>query len=373
LLAGTYVVYNQINYMKEADLKIDVNNIIVLESPPESVNSEDRENTRKFRKLMTALESYPQISKISSGGEVPGEPISWNSNLRKKNQDREAGIRSSLISMSINYPDFFEIDIVAGRELREGDSPWRNGNVVINERLSEMLGFETPEDALGEELEGFMAPMIIRGVVENHHHTSLHADFEPIAYIVSGWVEYYFVKLDIPDNNQDQLASMKSTIAVIEKEWNTTFPDYPFDYFFLDSYFNEQYKEDERFGKLFSGFSGLAIIIACLGLFGLTAFTVQQRTKEIGIRKVLGASVQNLLAILSKEYLILVTIASVLSLPLAWWVMEQWLADYTFRIQLGIWFVVLPIMLILVFAVISIVGRVLKAAYRNPVEALRYE
>ncbi|MEO1253497.1 MAG: ABC transporter permease [Bacteroidota bacterium] len=373
LLAGTYVVYSQINYMKNADLKINLENIMVLESPPESIQSGDRENTKKFRKLINALEKYPQVAEATMGGEVPGEPISWSRTLRLKNQAESSNIETRLISMDVNYPAFFGIDVVAGRTLREGDSPWEKGDVVINERLSEMLGFENPEDAVNQQIEGFYSPLTVRGVLENHHHTSLHSDYQPIAYIISGWVEYYFIKIKIPETTADEKAMLTQTIAHIKNEWEAVFTDYPLDYFFLDTYFNEQYKADEQFGKLFTGFSTLAIIIACLGLFGLTAFTIQQRTKEIGIRKVLGATLGNLIRLLSREYLLLVSIAAATTLPIAYLTMNKWLEDYTFRIDIDIWFVIFPVVLIVMLALVSVLSRVLGAATKNPVESLRTE
>ena len=167
--------------------------------------------------------------------------------------------------------------------------------------------------------------------------------------------------------------SLPVLVSSIKAEWNGIFTDYQMDYFFLDSAFDQQYKEDIRFGKIFSGFSVLAILIACLGLFGLTSFTVQQRTKEIGIRKVLGATANNLLVLLSKEYMILVGIACLLSIPLAWWIMSGWLQEYTFRIDLGWWFVVIPIAFVVGLALLSITSKVLSTIRTNPVQSLRTE
>lgn len=273
------------------------------------------------------------------------------------------------------FPSFFDIDVVAGRALRRGDNPWGKGDVVINERLAEQLGFEKAEDAVGAELDGFYGPTLkVRGVLENHHHTSLHDDYMPMAFILSSWTEFYFVKLKLNDNLSDtrseQLAGLVNTV---QSEWNNVFTDFQMDYFFLDRAFDEQYKEDIRFGKIFSGFSSLAILIACLGLFGLTSFTIQQRTKEIGIRKVLGATAENLMFLLSKEYLVLVALACVISIPAAWWIMNNWLNGYTFRIDLGWWFYTLPVVFVLALALLSIIAKVTGTVRRNPVESLKYE
>jgi len=372
LVAGTLTVFNQIQYMKEADLKINIDNIMVLQSPPGEIDSEDRDDIVKFRKLATALKQYLEIGEVTSGGEVPGEPISWGSNLKLKNSDN-VGIDTRLISMSYEFPKFFEIDLVAGRNLRADDSAWGKGDVAINEKMAEMLGFSNPEDAVGQELEGFYEPLTVRGVLENHHHTSLHAGYEPIAYIISGWVEYYFIKFDIPEGIENRADKFDQTVANVRKEWGEIFTDYPLDYFFLDSHFNQQYQADEQFGKLFTGFSVLAILIACLGLLGLTSFTIQQRTKEVGIRKALGANLENLILLLSKEYVILVALACVISFPLSWYAMQNWLDDYSFRVDLGWWCFAIPFVFLLAMASMSIISKIISTAKKNPVESLRYE
>jgi putative ABC transport system permease protein len=375
LIAGTVTVYHQINYMREADLGIEIENILVIESPPGEVETEKREDLNRFSTLKTELLKYAGISEITNAGEIPGEPVGWRANLKLKNQSGENSVYTGLISMDLDFPQFFGIDVIAGRGLRKGDDPWSKGDVVINEKLAQQLGFSNPEDALGAELDGFYGPTLkVQGVLENHHHTSLHNDFTPIAYILSSWTEFYFVKLRLDENSEDakskQLADL---VTIVKSEWDQVFIDYQMDYFFLDRAFDEQYKEDIRFGKIFSGFSGLAILIACLGLFGLTSFSVQQRTKEIGIRKVLGASAKNLMMLLSKEYMMLVVAACLVSLPVAWLMMSKWLEDYTFRIDLGWWFVIIPIVFVIGLALLSISSKVLSTVKTNPVKSLRTE
>ncbi|WP_425390808.1 ABC transporter permease [Ekhidna sp.] len=375
LIAGTVTVYNQINYMREADLGIDIENILVIKSPPGAVHADERQDVKRFNTLKTELIKYSGIKEITNGGEIPGEPVGWGASLRLKNESKENSVYTGLISMDVDYPQFFNIDLVAGRALRQGDDPWSKGDVVINAKLAEQLGFSNPEDAVGSEIDGFYGPTLkVRGVVENHHHTSLHNDFMPLAYILSSWTEFYFVKLQLDENNNSaRNAQLNDLVATVKSEWNQVFTDYQMDYFFLDRAFDEQYKEDIRFGKIFSGFSALAILIACLGLFGLTSFSVQQRTKEIGIRKVLGASARNLMVLLSKEYMVLVVAACLVSLPLAWWMMSKWLEDYTFRIDLGWWFVIIPIAFVIGLALLSISSKVLSTVKTNPVKSLRSE
>jgi len=375
LIAGTLTVYNQINYMREADLGIDIENILVLKSPPGDVSKNNREDVARFSTLKTELLKHSSIKEITNGGEIPGAPVGWGANLFLKNQSSEKSIYTGLLSMDVDYPDFFGIDIVAGRALKRGDSPWSKGDVVINEKLAQQLGFNDPEEAIGAEIDGFYGPTLkVIGVSENHHHTSLHNDYQPIAYILSSWTEFYFVKFNLHMNsNEDLSTQLSSTVQLVENEWNNIFTDYPINYFFLDSAFDAQYQEDLRFGKIFTGFSSIAIFIACLGLFGLTSFTVQQRTKEIGIRKVLGATAQNLTLLLSKEYLYLIAVSCILSIPLAWYIMDGWLQDYTFRITLGWWFYLVPFIMVIGMAFLSILFKIQGTIRANPVNSLRYE
>ncbi|MEP5611257.1 MAG: FtsX-like permease family protein [Cyclobacteriaceae bacterium] len=375
LIAGTMTVYNQINYMREADLGIDIENVLVLKSPPSAVHPDERPEVSRFSTLKTELLKQTGVAEITNAGEIPGESVGWRTSFYLKNQSKESSVATGLISMDYDFPKFFGIDLISGRELQRGDDPWTKGDVVINAKLATMLGFSDPQDAVGAELDGFYGPILnVRGVLENHHHTSLHNDYEPIAYILSAWTEFYFIKLKLDETSaegrSDQLAGLVQTV---ENEWGKVFTEYQMDYFFLDRSFDAQYKEDIRFGKIFSGFSALTILIACLGLFGLTSFTIQQRTKEIGIRKTLGATVNNLVMLLSKEYLVLVGTACLVSLPLAWWMMGKWLEEYTFRIDLGWWFFVVPILFVIVLALFSIISKILSTVKTNPIESLRYE
>ena len=375
LIAGTMTVYNQINYMREADLGIDIENILVLKSPPTPVHPDERPDVNRFSTLKTELFKQSGITEITNAGEIPGESIGWRTSFYLKNKSKETSVATGLISMDYDFPKFFGIDLIAGRELKRGDDPWTKGDVVINKKLATSLGFSNPEDAIGADLEGFYGPTLtVRGVLENHHHTSLHNDYEPIAYILSSWTEYYLVKLKLDESSQqgrsDQLAGL---VKIVENEWGKVFTDYQMDYFFLDRSFDAQYKEDIRFGKIFSSFSALTILIACLGLFGLTSFTIQQRTKEIGIRKTLGATVNNLVLLLSREYLLLVGTACLVSLPFAWWLMSSWLEEYSFRIDLGWWFYVIPILFVVGLALFSIISKIFGTVKTNPIESLRYE
>jgi putative ABC transport system permease protein len=277
--------------------------------------------------------------------------------------------------MKLGFLKFLDLKLLAGREFRKGDDPWSKGDVIINRRLARELGFPNPEDAIGAEISGFYAPLKVIGVVENHHQISLHYDHEPIAYILSAWSEFYFIKFNLDESLTPpaQTKQLKQYISEVETNWIRVFPNEPFDYFFLDQAFDQQYASDEQFWKIFGTFSGMAILIACLGLFGLTSFTLQQRAKEIGIRKVLGAGFQDLLLLLVKNYLLIIFLAFIISIPTAWLGLNRWLEHYNFRIELGWWLPVIPFVIVFSIALLTIFTRISKALKLDPVESLRDE
>jgi len=176
-----------------------------------------------------------------------------------------------------------------------------------------------------------------------------------------------------PGDDGNYQEALSSAIAMIGDRWKVFFPGNPFDYFFLEDFYNQQYQADLRFGKVFSLFSGLAILIACLGLLGLSSYATVRRTKEIGIRKVLGASVQNIVTLLSRDFIKLVLIASVLALPLAYVAIHHWLENYAFRIEITGWLLAVPVALVLLLALVTVSVQTMRTALTNPAKSLRYE
>ncbi len=377
LIAATLTVYKQINYMKSADLGFHIDDIMMVKAPPGDVSDQAQEQVEKFNVFKTEILKNSGISEVTNGGEVPGSQINWLANLHEESKTTSESINTYLFSMGREYLDFFDLEIVAGRNLMPGEGPWSSGEILVNERFVEMLGYEDPNEAINKKLKGFFTgnPLIITGIVKNHHQTSLHDDFVPIAYILSSWTEYYFIKLQIPETlpSSDQYDQLRELVTKVEDEWYSAFGDIPFEHSFLDQFFNQQYQADERFGKIFTTFATLAILIACLGLFGLTSFTLQQRTKEIGIRMVLGASFSQLVVLLSKNYLITILAAYFIAMPFAWMGMRKWLENYTFQIELGAWLLIIPLALVLLIAILTILSRMTQSLRMNPVDALRDE
>jgi putative ABC transport system permease protein len=264
----------------------------------------------------------------------------------------------------------FEIDLLAGREFSEGFST-DNTAVILSETALKSLGFESPEAALNQKIMEFgELEFTVVGVTKDYHQNSLKASLAPIAFVLAEeQAAYYSVKIDAAEDQ----AKLQEVLSLLEARWSAFYPEYPFDYFFLDEYFNQQYKSDQQFGTIFGSFAGLAIFVACLGLFGLASFSITQRTKEIGVRKVLGASIPNILALLSKDFLMLILLANIFAWPVTYIAVQKWLENYHYRIDLGPWLFVLPSLLVLLIALLTVSGQTWRAARANPVESLRRE
>jgi putative ABC transport system permease protein len=237
--------------------------------------------------------------------------------------------------------------------------------VLLNQRAVQVLGFKNDADAIDKKIRRGGDTVTVIGVIADYHHQGLQKAIEPMVVLLRpDQRSFYSIKIT---------SNPRQTIAAIEKRWNKYFPDDPFNYIFLDESFAQQYKADIRFGKVFGLFASLAILIACFGLLGLSAYNVLQRTKEIGIRKVLGASVQHLVITLSKEFLYLVLFSLVIAVPLTWWVMNSWLQDFAYRISIQWWVFVFAGVLAILIALVTVGFQALKAALTNPVKSLRTE
>jgi putative ABC transport system permease protein len=254
--------------------------------------------------------------------------------------------------------------VVAGRNF---GSTGDNGSVILNETAMRMIGFDKAEDAIGQKIAANWTPTAtIIGIVEDFHQHSLRAGIDPIVLYLDESAAYGYHSIKINTAN----ASLRQVLSDIGNEWQRDFPGNPFDYFFLDDYFNQQYKQDIRFGKVLSAFSLLGLVIACLGIFGLSIFNASQRTKEIGIRKVLGATITNILVLLSWDHLKLIAVAMLLAIPLIYVAGDEWLSNYAYRIDLHWWMLILPAISILIVAILTISSQSVKAAMSDPARSL---
>ncbi|KYG73084.1 ABC transporter permease [Roseivirga echinicomitans] len=366
LIAGTYLVMKQTQFMKRQDLGVNMEHVVTVEGP--SLASFDTTIVSHMNAFLNKLEQDAHIIKAGTSSNVFGSRMPRVFDVRRLGQTE--GHMLNRMGANYRFFDVYQINFLAGRPFRQEDhkeDPSLIDAAIINEKASKILGFKTAEEAVNKKLLFFGQEWTIVGITEDFHHRSLKESIEPILIlpIYFGYSDTYQIRVSA-DN-------VPQTIAYIEQTYNEFYPGDVFEYGFMDSRFNNLYKSDEQFGKIFNLFSFLAIAIACLGLFGLVGYTAVQRTKEIGIRKVLGASVVDVLQLLSKEFLWLILLANFIGLPLIYMGAESWLEGYAFRTNIGWVFFALPLVVIAFISLCIVIGQTLKVARLNPIESLHCE
>jgi len=362
LLIGTLTVYQQIQFMRKQPLGLNIDKTLVV-VPPIVTDSTYQNQMTAFKE---SLLKYPSIKNVAAATSIPGQPVGWNAGgIKLVSQDEALGKQYRVIGVDYDYIDQFDLKIIAGRPFSE-DFKTDAEAVVFNKAGIAQLGFNNPEEAIGERIDFWGRQYNIVGVSENFHQESLREAYEPLVIRLIPDVRGYFTIKTVTGD-------IAQTIQEVRTEYGKFFPGNTYEYFFLDDHFNQQYNVDQRFGKVFGLFTGLAILVACLGLFGLASFTTLQRTKEIGIRKVLGASVLGILKLLYKEFALLLLLAFLVSIPIAWFTINNWLQGYAFRIDIHWAFFILPFITIVLIALITVSFQTVKASLTNPVESLRTE
>ena len=359
LIVGTMIIYRQLQYIQNKDLGYKKNQVLTIR------------NTYTLGDRNVAFKnSVLQLTGVQSGTLSSFLPVSNSSrNDNTYFKDATMNINSSIDMQSwlvdYDYLKTLGMQLVAGRNFSPEYGTDSMG-VVINETTAQFLGYK---DAIGKKIfkadDAKMSVYTIIGVVKNFNFESLKQGVGPLAFFLSNRSAMASFKVNTGD--------MKSLISKIEIIWKKMNPDMPFNYTFLDESFNEMYASEQRVGKVAIIFSSLAILIACMGLFGLATFIAEQRTREIGIRKVLGASVQGIVRLLSKDFLKLVIIAFIIAAPVSVWMMNHWLNDFTFRTPLSWWIVAAAGLLAAVIAVATVSVQAIKAALANPVTSLKGE
>jgi putative ABC transport system permease protein len=372
-LIGTLVVYRQVNYMKTADKGMDMKQTLIVVAP-QNIRATNEANIAyavKDSVFQTEILGNPRIQNITSSSSIPGESIGYIMSYTNPSADGgEKNIRLATFEIGSRFIDQFKIKVIAGDK---SSLNWnRRPTMMLNDAAVISLGFKNPQDAIGKMVEtkngsGRKFENEVVGVIQNFHQSSLKDNYTPIVFRLAdpNSVTHYELKMSSND--------LPKTIAQVEKIYKNIFPDAAFEYFFLDEFFDQQYKSEQHFAEVFSLFSGFAVFVACLGLFGLTLITITQRIKEIGIRKVLGASIPDILLLLCKDFIRLILVADIIALPLAWWGSYKWLENYTFRIHFSVWFFIIPTLMVFLIAFFTVSFQAIKAAIASPVKSLRTE
>jgi putative ABC transport system permease protein len=365
LIAGTVIVYNQVHFMRSRDLGVNINQTLVVNGVNSMKDSTYNTLYPAFRQDILHLKD---VQGITASTDVEGTEITWSTDWQRLRTNPKKNYTLRHLGVDYDYINNYGLKIIAGRQFARDFSTDKKA-VILNESAVRELGYAKPEDAIGEPLHGGQSSIDtvhVIGVAKDFHQEGLQKAITPLAILLRlGSPNFYSIRINSSNTHE--------SIRDIKTLWDRHFPADPFRYFFLDEYFNKQYVENERFGAVFGLFAALAIVIACLGLLGLSAYNVLQRTKEIGIRKVLGASIKNLLFILSRDFLLLVAIAFVIAVPITWWAMNSWLQEFAYRIQIGWMTFAIAGVLAFSIALITVGLQALKATLANPVKSLRTE
>jgi putative ABC transport system permease protein len=362
LIAGTLTVYIQISFMKNHDLGIDIKNVLVLRGP--SVN--DTTYSRTFDAFRSEVLRNPDIEMITTSTSVPGRQPPWNAGgIRRVSESDDESNQYRIIGFDFDFVDFYGLEILEGRNFSRSYGQ-NSQTVLFNESAIRVMGFEDFSSAMNVPIYFWGDTFNIVGVVRNYHQEGLQAEEEPLIFrFFRDANNYYSLKVNP--------LKIPQALETVEELWYRFFPGNPFEYFYLDDYYNQQYSNEVRFGTVFGLFAFLAIFIACLGLFGLSSYTTIQRTREIGVRKVLGSSTGNAAQLLLRYFIIQVLIAVPVGLGLGYYIMSGWLRNFAYRIGIGWWFFLIPLTLVLMITLVTVSSQVIRTANVNPAESLRHE
>jgi putative ABC transport system permease protein len=364
-IIATVILYKQLQYMQAENLGMKLDQLLVIQGP--TVSSEDQ--AAKNVSFKNSLAQIPFVKKYAASNNIPGIGYCFTTqgitrlNPGKTDEKKSYG----MFICDQNFFDTYGITFAQGRAFNteEAERSWNNiHSVIINEKAAQQLGFDTKQNLIGQKIN-WGQPFEIIGVVKDYHHLSLREPIQPTIYLGSVSYSYFTVQTDT--------RNMQSKINTLKSLYNSTFPGNPFEYFFADEKYDQQYVAEQKLGNVFIAAAFIAVLIACMGLFGLAAFSARQRIKEIGIRKVLGASVANITTLLSKDFIKLVIIAIVIASPIAWWAMHQWLQDFAYRTEINFWIFLVAGLIAVGIALITVSFQAIKAAMANPVKNLRTE
>jgi len=357
MIIGTGIIYNQLEYIRNKPLGFNKEGVVVMPLPDIAVRE-------RMEALKTELLKDPAVVNVCASSSVPGS-LTGFANVVPEGRTSDDAILVSSFRVTEGFFETLEIEVLQGRSFSKEFPSDVNQSVMLNETAAERIGWENP---IGKRIEGFgpnYKPKVI-GVVEDFHFKSLHQPIEPlIITMIGGDLLFASVKIKTDDT--------PTAINGIKNAWMKVNSDHVFEYSFLDEDYDSLYQAENRLVQIFGYFSALAIFIACLGLFGIASFTAEKRSKEIGIRKVLGASVLGINFLLSKEFLKLVLLANILSWPAAYFIMKRWLQNFAYNIDITVWMFIFAGLGAFVIALITVSFQTIKAANANPVDTIKYE
>ena len=367
LITGTLIVSRQLKFMNEADLGMSIQNIMVVRSP--SLTRWDSTFIERVESYKNELTQIPGVVAAATSSRLPGDRLGRGFDLRLADETSTTHYTMSFLGADYNFFDTYGVSLLAGRKFQSTDhkEDYADINsVIINQNAVSLFGISNAELAVGKEIITGDDRWRIIGVVNDFHQESLKKPMEPIVFLPT--YETYG-----PTSVKIRTQDIAPLIQNVERVYKKFFPGNAFSYVFLEDTYKSQYDDEKRFAKVIVIFTALGIIISCLGLIGLSSYTAVQRTKEIGIRKALGASLTSIVRLLSADFIKLVFGAIVLALPLAYYFMSDWLANYPYRISLQWFLFIIPALLILAIAFLTMSFQIIKTARTNPADTLKYE
>ncbi len=364
LISGTYLVYQQITFMKSQDLGYGIEKILVVNGPRVIIEEGQEILFSKYGTFRNEVRNHAAVSSVSLTSQIPTHGYLGEWNVRKLGEPESKNKAGYVIFADTSFTDTYDIEFLAKKKFPAVINEFEQ--LIINEATVKMLELGLPEEAVGEQLLVFGDTLEVLGVIPNIHWSSLKEAPRPMLLSLDN---HYGAYLSIKIN----LSNIPETIAHVKSTYQSIYPNDPFHYFFLDDSFNQQYQADLQFGNLFSAFSVLAIFIATIGLFALVSFSAALRVQEIGIRKVLGATVSSLMILLSREYLLLLLVASLMAVPIIILGGKAWLDNYAYKVGIGAGLFFVPALVLLAIALLTVSYRTYAAARANPVDSLRTE
>ena len=361
LIICTGIIYDQLNYIQSSSLGFNKESVVVIPT------HRDSEVISKTEILKTAFEKGADISSVTLSSQTPGIKL-FDRDAQTEGDAKDDWKSMKSLWVGYDFIKTYEISLLAGRGFSKDFGTDAQKAFILNETAVKTFGFSSPENAVGKRIDlnhGRKVGTVI-GVTRDFHFMSLHSKIDPIIMHIEP-DRFYYISARINDQN------VSAALDYLEKTWGEILPQRPFDYFFLDRDYSKQYHSDQFVGSLLSYFSGIAILISCLGLFGLAAFMAERRVREIGIRKVFGASISNIVGLLLKEFSKGVVIANIIAWPTAYIIMDKWLRGFEYRISIGFEIFVISGLVVLAIALITVTFQAIKAALTNPVEVLKYE
>jgi putative ABC transport system permease protein len=364
LIITTIIVFQQLKYMQQTSLGYDKEHLITIPYN-NSINS-------SYLAFRNELLQNPDIKDVARSSRIPtgrlldamGASTFVGDSLRPVTADIK------YVAADYDFIPTYGVHIVAGRNFSR-DFTSDTSNFILNESAVSAIGWKSPEEAIGRDFKYGPFKGKVIGVIGDFHFESLHQKIVPIILCnpATTATDSYFNSLSVKVSGNN----MQGALSTVEKTWKKYLPELPYQFAFLDERFADLYKSEQRQGSIFTVFACVAIFIACLGLFGLSAFTISQRVKEIGVRRVLGANIDSIVVLLSRDFLKLVLIASVIAFPVAWFSMTHWLQDFAYRTNIHWWVFVLAALLASIVALATVSFHAIKAAIANPVNSLRSE